>query len=238
MEAALIPPTGEHYRRLSLWWDGLPGHITVREPLAGDCDVDVVVVGGGFTGLWTAYYLAEADPRLRIAVLERDVAGFGASGRNGGWCSALFAVPEDRLNQVGGPGSGAAMRRAMVDSVTEVGAVAAAENIDCGFAHGGSVRLARTDVQLRRTREEVAAARSAGITEDDLALLSAAEASSLVGASDILGGTYHASLRVNRSGQTGTRIWPTRSRGAASPSTSRPRFGPSCREGSRRTGAR
>ncbi len=190
MEAALIPPTGEHYRRLSLWWDGLPGHITVREPLAGDCDVDVVVVGGGFTGLWTAYYLAEADPRLRIAVLERDVAGFGASGRNGGWCSALFAVPEDRLNQVGGPGSGAAMRRAMVDSVTEVGAVAAAENIDCGFAHGGSVRLARTDVQLRRTREEVAAARSAGITEDDLALLSAAEASSLVGASDILGGTY------------------------------------------------
>ena len=47
-------------------------------------------MGAGFTGLWTAYYLARADPTLRIVVLEREVAGFGASGRNGGWCSALF----------------------------------------------------------------------------------------------------------------------------------------------------
>jgi glycine/D-amino acid oxidase-like deaminating enzyme len=152
--------------------------------------VDVAVVGGGFTGLWTAYYLAEADPRLRIAVIERQVVGFGASGRNGGWCSALFAVPADRLDRVGGPGAGAAMRRAMEATVTEVGRVASTETIECGFARGGTVVLARTSAQLQRARDEVAAARDSGVGEEDLRLLSAAEASGLVGAADVLGGTY------------------------------------------------
>src|SRR5580700_1562531 len=91
VEAGLSPPSGEPYRQLSLWWDRLPDPVTVRPPLSGDIDVDVAVVGGGLTGLWTAYYLAGADPGLQIAVIERDVVGFGASGRNGGWCSALFA---------------------------------------------------------------------------------------------------------------------------------------------------
>src|SRR4051812_18569910 len=75
------------YRALSLWFDQLAEPLTPRPPLAGDTVVDVAVVGGGLTGLWTAYYLQAADPALRIAVLESDIAGFGASGRNGGWCS-------------------------------------------------------------------------------------------------------------------------------------------------------
>jgi glycine/D-amino acid oxidase-like deaminating enzyme len=190
VEAALSPTSGERYRRLSLWWDGLPGPLEVRAGLPGDVEVDVAIVGGGFTGLWTAYYLAEADPSLRIAVLERDVVGFGASGRNGGWCSALFAVPETKLDQVAGPGAGAAMRRAMIDTVGEVGRVVAAEPIECGFAHGGTVVLARTGVQVERTRLEVAEARAAGIGEDDLRLLSAAEASALARTTSVLGGTY------------------------------------------------
>jgi glycine/D-amino acid oxidase-like deaminating enzyme len=190
VEAALSPSAGERYRRLSLWWDGLPGPLGVRAPLPGDIDVDVAVVGGGFTGLWTAYYLAEADPTLRIAVLERDVVGFGASGRNGGWCSALFAVPGERLDREAGPGAGAAMHRAMVDTVGEVGRVVAAEPIECGFAHGGTVVLARTGAQWERTRQEVAAARAAGVGEEDLRLLSAAEAASMARATSVLGGTY------------------------------------------------
>ena len=104
MEADLSPPPDEPYRRLSLWWDRLPGPIGIRAALPGDIDVDVAVVGGGLTGLWTAFYLADADPKLSIAVLERDVVGFGASGRNGGWCSALFAASERRLDQAGGFG--------------------------------------------------------------------------------------------------------------------------------------
>src|SRR5579862_116479 len=75
------------YRELSLWWAQVPGPLHERPALAGDIDVDVAIVGGGFTGLWTAHSLVSADPSLRVAVVEAEVAGFGASGRNGGWCS-------------------------------------------------------------------------------------------------------------------------------------------------------
>ncbi len=190
MEADLNPLSGERYRQLSLWWDRLPGPIEVRPPLPGDIDVDVAIVGGGLTGLWTAFYLAEADPGLRIAVVERDVVGFGASGRNGGWCSALFAASGERLDAACGPGSGRAMHRAMQATVEEVGRVVAAEGIACGFTRSGTVVLARTAVQLGRARDEVAAARARGVGEDDLRLLSASEASARVGATGVLGGTY------------------------------------------------
>ena len=79
------------YRQVSLWFDQL-GDITPRPPLTGDLAADVAIVGGGYTGLWTAYYLQQHDPSLRIAIVEAEVAGFGASGRNGGWCSALYPV--------------------------------------------------------------------------------------------------------------------------------------------------
>ena len=177
-------------RRLSLWWDRLPGPIERRPALGGDTDLDVAVVGGGLTGLWTAFYLAEADPALRIGVIERDVVGFGASGRNGGWCSALFAGSEARLDQVGGAGAGAAMRQAMQATVGEVERVIGAEHIECDFDRGGTVVLARTDVQLQRARQEVATARQRGVGQEDLRLLSAAEASAMVGATDVRGGTY------------------------------------------------
>ena len=190
MEADLTPASGESYRRLSLWWDGLPGTISRRDPLDGDAEVDVAIVGGGLTGLWTAYYLSEADPDLRIAVLERDIAGFGASGRNGGWCSALFSVSDAKLDKRCGPGSGRAQRLAMQATVGEVGRVVAAEKIDCGFHHGGTVVLARTPAQLDRLAAEVGEARARGIVEDDLSLLSSAEARERVGATGVLGGTF------------------------------------------------
>ncbi|HLK94235.1 MAG TPA: FAD-binding oxidoreductase, partial [Nocardioidaceae bacterium] len=87
---ATSPSGPVDYRRLSLWHETADDDWTPRAPLDGSTEADVVVVGAGFTGLWTAYYLARAEPGLRILVLEREVAGFGASGRNGGWCSALF----------------------------------------------------------------------------------------------------------------------------------------------------
>ena len=91
---AVLPGTDRAYRGLSLWHETAGEDWTPRPSLPGSTDADVVVVGAGFTGLWTAYYLLGSDPSLRVVVLEAEVAGFGASGRNGGWCSALFPTSE------------------------------------------------------------------------------------------------------------------------------------------------
>jgi glycine/D-amino acid oxidase-like deaminating enzyme len=178
------------YRSLSFWHDTVPGTLTPGEPLPGDTEADVAIVGAGFTGLWTAYYLAQTAPDLRVVVCEREIAGFGASGRNGGWCSALFPASLNKLERMAGREAAIAMQRAMQETVDEVGRVAAAEGIDCHYAKGGTVMLARTPVQLERARAEIAEAREFGLGEEDLRLLTAAEATELAGASEVLGGTY------------------------------------------------
>jgi glycine/D-amino acid oxidase-like deaminating enzyme len=149
--------------------------------------VDVAIVGGGLTGLWTAYYLAEADPSLRIAVLEAEIAGFGASGRNGGWCSALYPVSPSTLAAENGPEAAGAQYRAMRDTVYEVAKVTEAEGIDADLALGGTVVVARSEAQLARARAEAADAREYGI---DLDLLDAAGARQRLDATSVLGGTY------------------------------------------------
>ncbi|HTP14913.1 MAG TPA: FAD-dependent oxidoreductase [Streptosporangiaceae bacterium] len=168
------------YRKLSFWHDTVPGTLAPGDPLPGDADADVAIVGAGFTGLWTAYYLSQADPALRIAICERQIAGFGASGRNGGWCSALFPASLSKLERMAGREAAVAQHRAMQDTVDEVGRVATAEGIDCHWAKGGTVQLTRSPVQLERAKAGVAEARRFGFGADDLRLLDAAEASQLV----------------------------------------------------------
>jgi glycine/D-amino acid oxidase-like deaminating enzyme len=180
----------DHYRALSFWHDTVPGTLTAGDPLPGDTEADVAIVGGGFTGLWTAYYLHHADPGLRIVVCERDIAGYGASGRNGGWCSALFPASLAKLARMTDRAGAIAMQRAMYQTVDEVGRVAAAEGIDCHWAKGGTVMLARSAVQLERARAEVSEAREFGFGEEDLRLLTPAEARQMAAASSVCGGTY------------------------------------------------
>jgi glycine/D-amino acid oxidase-like deaminating enzyme len=144
------------YRSLSLWFDQLAEPLTPRAALSGDTELDVAIVGAGFTGLWTAYYLHTADPSLRIALLEKEIAGFGASGRNGGWCSALFPVSAPALAAKTGREAAIAQYAAMRGSVDEVVRVAAAEGIDADIAVGGTVVAARSQPQLARARAEVA----------------------------------------------------------------------------------
>jgi glycine/D-amino acid oxidase-like deaminating enzyme len=181
---------GADYRKLSFWLDTVPGTLAPGEPLAGDADVDVAIAGAGYTGLWTAYYLSRAEPGLRVAVCEREVAGFGASGRNGGWCSALFPASLGKLARMAGRDAAIAMYRAMQQTVDEVAAAAAAESIDCHWAKGGTVQLARSPAQLDRARAEVAEARDFGFGSADLRLLTAAEAGEIAAATRVLGGTY------------------------------------------------
>jgi len=183
-------PSDPAYRSVSFWMDTVPGSLAPGEVLPGDLAADVAIAGAGLTGLWTAYYLATAQPGLRVAVCEAEIAGFGASGRNGGWCSALFPASLGKLTRMAGRDAAIAMYRAMQATVDEVGRVAAAENIDCHWAKGGTVALARSAVQLERAREEVAEMRGYGFGEEDLALLTEAEARGRVAASSVLGGTY------------------------------------------------
>jgi glycine/D-amino acid oxidase-like deaminating enzyme len=185
-----LGPSSSAYREVSFWFDSLPEPVRVRKPLDGDLDVDVAIVGAGYTGLWTAYYLLRQNPGTRVAVLERDTAGFGASGRNGGWCSALFATSQAKLARSYGLEAAEAMRRALVETVDEVGTVAAKEGIDCHYRKGGTVILARNAAQLVRARAEVSEAHSLGADETDIRLLSAGEAKELVGATDVVGGVY------------------------------------------------
>jgi len=160
----------------SFWLASL-GPITPRPPLPGDRTADVAIAGGGYTGLWTAYYLAHAAPQLKIVVLEAEYAGFGASGRNGGWASGLFPVPEEKLARRYGADRAAAMHRALAGAVDEVGRAAAAEGIDCHYAKGGTISLARSPSQLRRA-------------EADAGFVDAEAARAICGATDVLGGVY------------------------------------------------
>jgi glycine/D-amino acid oxidase-like deaminating enzyme len=177
-------------RSVSFWWDSLGGSPTPRPALPGDLDVDVAIVGGGYTGLWTAYYLATRDPGLSIAVLEATQVGFGASGRNGGWCSALFPASIDKVARGAGRAAAVAMQHAMHDTVAEVGRVVADEGLHVDWAKGGTLGLARTPVQLRRAEEAIAHWRSWGFGAADYRLLDAQEARERTGASNVLGATY------------------------------------------------
>jgi glycine/D-amino acid oxidase-like deaminating enzyme len=181
---------GSGYQRLSLWWEAVPAPLSPRPALTQDLEVDVCIVGAGFTGLWTAHSLIRRDPALRVAVLEREVAGFGASGRNGGWCSALFATSDAALARRHGREAMVAMRRAMQDTVDVVGASAAAEGIDCQFAKGGTVDLVRSDAQEARARAELEEQRALGFGEEDLRWLGPEETRALIGATGIRGATF------------------------------------------------
>lgn len=154
-------------RGVSFWFDSLVesglDDLAPRPALPGNREFDVAIVGAGLTGLWTAYYLLKHSPGLRIALLEKQFAGFGASGRNGGWCSALFPSSTATLERRHGLDAALAMRRAMIETVTEVGRAAKAEGIDCDYERGGTLLFARSKPQLARAHEEVADAKHYGV---------------------------------------------------------------------------
>ncbi|GAA4507033.1 MULTISPECIES: NAD(P)/FAD-dependent oxidoreductase [Nonomuraea] len=166
-----IPLTGDFANGgVSFWYRqaGLPAR---RAPLPGPRVYDVAIVGGGYTGLWTAYYLKKAQPDLRIAVLEKEFAGFGASGRNGGWLSAEFAGSRKRHARARGRQAMIDLQHAMFRAVDEVIDVAREEGIDADVHKGGLVHAATNPAQRRRLRAEVADLRTWGYGEDDMRLM-------------------------------------------------------------------
>jgi glycine/D-amino acid oxidase-like deaminating enzyme len=181
------------YRSRSLWLDGLNGSLDPRPALAGDTDVDVAIVGGGYTGLWTAYYLLRRDPTMRVLVLERDIVGFGASGRNGGWCVGELAAGPDRHEKIAGNEAARRFLRELHDSVDEVGRVVAREEISCSYTKGGTTYVARNAAQLTRHREHVREQQDRyGLTDDDIRLLGPDEAHQHLNGTRIIGGLHLA----------------------------------------------
>jgi glycine/D-amino acid oxidase-like deaminating enzyme len=130
------------HRSVSFWLE-TAGDLTPRPPLDGSVEADVAILGAGYTGLWTAYYLLRRQPSLRVIVVEREIAGWGASGRNGAWCAPDLNISMDRLARIHGVDGARRIQEATYDAVDEVGRVCAAEGLDAGFHRGGSLIVAR-----------------------------------------------------------------------------------------------
>ena len=150
----------------SLWWSTRGDDVGLRPSHSGALDVDVVIVGGGFTGLWTARELLDREPSLRIVVLESSVCGFGASGRNGGWASALFPVSDDVLTKRYGDDTVAQIHRQLAAAVTNLGSALARDHIDADFVAGGTLTFATTEPQELRLREAAATAAQRGFGDE------------------------------------------------------------------------
>ena len=155
------------YRSLSFWHDSLDDDFAPRPSLTEDRKVDVAVVGAGYTGLWTAYYLKKWQPDIDVAIVEAEVAGFGASGRNGGWCIGELAGIEGLLANPETRDSAIALKRAMFDTVDEVGRVAAAEEIPCDYAKGGTISVATSPLHVGRLQRGITALHELGFDEED-----------------------------------------------------------------------
>jgi glycine/D-amino acid oxidase-like deaminating enzyme len=172
------------------YWFREMGMPTPRPPLPGGIAVDVAIVGGGLTGLWTAYHLKAAQPDLRIAVLEKEFAGFGASGRNGGWLSAQPPGDLRRYAKTHGMAAALGLQRAMFQTVDDVIAVAAEEGIDAHIEKDGLLKVATSPAQLARLQGALPGQRRLGWGFEDLVLLDRAQLAERVNVAGALGATW------------------------------------------------
>jgi glycine/D-amino acid oxidase-like deaminating enzyme len=184
---------------ISFWMSSQAGGQPPRPALTASTECDVAIVGAGMTGLWTAYYLTQHAPGLRVVVLEAERAGFGASGRNGGWLSHL--MPGNRAVYERGPGGRpavAAFQRKLIEAVDEVLAILASNGIDADAVHGGNLCAATTAAALQRLRARRDADLHYGMAADEVLLLDAAEVGQRIAVSGAVGGLYYPCVaRVN-----------------------------------------
>ena len=174
---------------VSFWWQQLGGPPPARDPLPGDLSVDVCIVGAGYTGLWTAYYLKTLQPDLRIVVLEARFAGFGASGRNGGWLANNVTGGREQYVRSHGRDAAQAQQEAMNSSLAEVVDIASREGIDADIALGGEYTVARNPAQLARLKDFAASEQTWRST--DVELLDAVQTRRRVDVTGALGAAWH-----------------------------------------------
>ena len=129
------------------WWLEEAGEVTPTRPLGGDATADVVIVGGGFLGLWTAWHLLDLEPGLDILVLEAAVCGHGPSGRNGGFCETLWG-DAPTLRESAGDAAALAVCRGSEDAVRGIGAWCEANEVDAWYRQAPMLRVATTESQV------------------------------------------------------------------------------------------
>ena len=177
------------YSKYSFWLETAGDDLSPRPALAGSTEVDVVIMGAGYTGLWTAYYLLKTNPHLKVAIVEKEIVGFGASGRNGGWCSSKFPVTPAVLEHRYGRDAARSLMLAMNDSVDEVARVCEAERIDAQFHKGGILTLARGTHHLPMLRSAFDSYSRLGL-DQQYRLCSASEAQERVRVTNVCGALY------------------------------------------------
>ena len=182
-------PNERDYRSYSYWLETAGEELHPRPSLPGPTAADVAVLGAGFTGLWTAYYLLKGDPSLRVVVLEAETAGFGASGRNGAWCNAAFPVTPGELARRFGADAARDLLLQMRGAVDEVGRVAEAEDIDAQFFRGGQLRIARGPAQVPGIESSYESLKALGL-DDGLELLDREETAGRVRVTGAEGGLF------------------------------------------------
>ncbi|MEN9922858.1 MAG: hypothetical protein RIS09_372 [Actinomycetota bacterium] len=145
------------------------------ETVSSDITADVAIVGAGFTGLWTAYWLTELNPSLNIVIIEREFIGFGASGRNGGWFSALFPASLDKVARVSSRSAAVSLYRALMDNVATTTQLVSSLGLDCDWRHDGTYTFIRSHAQMKRAEAEIEYFRSWGFDEHDITFLPPSE---------------------------------------------------------------
>ncbi|GMG88670.1 FAD-dependent oxidoreductase [Biformimicrobium ophioploci] len=178
------------YQQLNYWFDSLAAPVKPRSALSTDRHCDIAIIGAGYTGLWCAYYLKKARPTLDICIVEKEVAGYGASGRNGGWLMGdlqnlgvfLQGLNDDKREHAIGQ---------VTDIVNEVERVCRQEQIDCDLARGGALyAAARFPEQLPRAQGILQHYHSLGFSTDDYYWLDKDQAAQQVNVRNALGAVF------------------------------------------------
>ena len=181
----------KQYQSYSYWLETCDDDLTPRPALNGTVDVDVAILGAGFSGLWTAYYLLQREPSLKIAILESEIAAFGASGRNGGGLGNRFSVGLRRMAQLFGRQAAIDLQQALNSVVDEIANVAEREGIAMDYVRGGYIRLARSPYQLDILASEQRTLEEFGFGENSV-LLDAEQVAERVSVAGALGGIFNS----------------------------------------------
>jgi glycine/D-amino acid oxidase-like deaminating enzyme len=184
------PEREAYYREQSFWLSSVPGSLVPEAPLQGEQQAGVVIIGAGYTGLWAAHYLKQHDPQLDIAIIEAHTAGYGASGRNGGWAIGSCAGLEGWLENPATRSEARKLAAALQASVADIGKACTELDIDCHFEQSGYVAAAVLPVQLQRFREAWQFEQDIGLGEERLAWLDAPALQDLAHIHGALGGLY------------------------------------------------